>query len=287
MRKICSTVLLVALCLCLCSCKSSDYSKAMEQFESGEYQKAKEAFLELADYEDSAEMVRMCDYRIATELMEKEKYQEALQLFQALGDYKDSAEQSVICVCTMAEALAEKGNLQEAVALLADFYQYPRAEELFCTILLNEATDHYLPNVEQAQESWNEYLLIWMKNLQAVANKTRVGQAIDIPKVDYSAPQIISLQRSMEKANKSVALIREAYSEEVLQICREDVRNLVHTMLESAEVIDKQFQNLDSWATTMLFYGIQDKNASKANSKLIQALYDIEDAVEIVTDNRK
>lgn len=279
--------LALALCLCLCGCKSSDYSKAMEQFEAGEYLSAKEGFTALGDYEDSPEMVKKCDYQLALALMQEGNYSEALTRFQALGDYEDCEARIVACICELATVHAENGKLKEAVDLLVDYYEHPQAEEVFYTILLNEATNNYLPNVKQAQETWNEYLLIWMKALQAVADKTRAGAAIDIPEVDYSAPQVVSLQRSMEKANKSITQIREAYSEEVLQICQEDIRDLVHTMLESAETIDKQFQNLDSWAVTTLFYGIQDKNASKANSNLINAMYAIEDALEVVMDNRK
>ena len=289
MRKIrlAALVLVLCLCLCLCSCKSSDYSKAMELFGTGEYQQAKDLFVALADYEDSAEMVQKCDYQMAMDLMGEEKYEEALAQFLALGEYRDSVEQGVSCVCAISEAYAENGKLTEAVSVLTGYYQYPQAEELFYTILLNEITDNYLPNVEQAQETWNEYLLIWLKAVKAESDKTPVGASIDIPPVDQSAPQVISLQRSMEKANKSLALIREAYNEEVLQLCEEDIRNLVNTFFQSAETIGNQFQNLDNWAVTTLFYGIQDKNASKANSNVINALYNIEDALEVVMDNRK
>ena len=280
MKKFRFAVLLLTLCLCLCSCKSADYDKAIEHFIAEDYEAAKEGFTALADYKDSAAMVRKCDYQIALALKEEGKYQDALKQFQALGDYEDSVKQSVSCVCALAEALAGKGNLKEAVSLLTDYYEDPQAKGVFCDILLTEASENYLPHVEQAQETWTEYLLIWMKAVQASADKTRAGQVIDIPKVDYSAPQVVAIQRSMEKAGESMALIREAYSEEVLKICEEDIQNLVHTMLESSEVIEKQFENLDNWAVTTLFYGIQDKNASKANSTLINAIYAMEDALE-------
>lgn len=107
---------------------------------------------------------------------------------------------------------------------------------------------------------------------------------MDIPKVDQSAPQVIALQRSMEKANKSVAKLREAYSEEVLQICDEDTQNLVNTFFTSADTIDQQFQGLDNWAVSLLFFGLQDNNAAKANNKLMSALYNVQDTVDVLME---
>lgn len=138
-----------------------------------------------------------------------------------------------------------------------------------------------------AQEYWNEYLLIWLKALQAEANRTPAGSTINIPKVDQSAPQVVSLQRSMENANQSVALIQEAYHEEALQLCGEDVRNLVATLLESAEVISKRFADLDGWAVTTMYYALQENNATKANNGILNALYRLQDAVEAVTEGLK
>ena len=323
MRKFRFLCLLLALCLCLCSCKSSDYSKAKELFDAGEYQQAKEAFVALADYEDSAEMAKKCDYQLglklleagnftdakeafaalgdyedapelakkcdyqlAKKLLEEGKNQDALDLLRNLGDYEDSQDLVVECVCSLARSAADKGHLPEAVALLADLYQYAPAEDLFCTLLMEEITNNYMANVLLAQEEWGDYLVVWLKAFQANANKTAVGATISIPKVDTSAPQVIAIQRYMNKANESIDLVREAYNEEVLKVCDEDISTLVTTIFQSTETIDKQFKNLDSWATTMLFYGIQEKNAAKANNTFNQALYNIQDALDVVMKNR-
>ena len=89
----------------------------------------------------------------------------------------------------------------------------------------------------------------------------------------------------MEKANKSVAKLREAYREEILQVCEEDMRNLIDTFFTSADTIDQQFQNLDNWAVSLLFFGLQDNNAAKANNKLMNALYNVQDMLDILMSN--
>lgn len=324
MKRICLLGLLLALCLCLCSCKSSDYKNAVAQMEAGEYQQARSVFSELADYQDAAELVRKCDYHIALDLMDEENYQEASELFLTLGEYEDSAEQvkectyqyaislakkgeeleamnlfvsiadykdsidkGVSCICTLAKDDADKGQLKEAVSVLSNFLDYPQVESAFCTIMLDELVNNYMPNVQEAIDSWNAYLLIWLKEFQAVSEKTPIGASITPPKVDQSAPQVVALRRSMEKANKSIAKIQEAYSDEIMAMCAEDIQALRNTVFESAKIIDERFVDLDNWAVTTLFYALQNKNASKANSGIINALYSIEDAIEVVKDNRK
>ena len=286
MKKLIVVSLALVLCLCLCSCKSSEYNKALELYAAEEYQQAKTTFASLGAYENAEEMVKKCDYQMAMKLMKEEKYVEAMELLLAVGDYEDSQEQMVTCICEAAVAYAEKGNITEAVSLLTDYYQYPRAQAAFVEIIMAEITENYLPHVEAATNSWSEYLNVWVKLFLEEGKKTAVGQSVNIPKVDNNAPQVIALKRSMEKANKTMALLRSAYNEEVLKVCDEEISNLVNTIFSSGEVIDKQFQSLDNWAATFLFYGIQSNNAIKANNNLINAIYAIEDAVELLTDTR-
>jgi len=319
MRKFLVAFLTLAMLMMLAGCDSADYKKAVSLYESGEYMQAMELFEALGDYEDSPERVLDCNYQIAGELADAGKYQEAYAAFQALGDYKnaldmanacnyqialdmadkgeyyeamtiflslndykDSYQQSVNCVCQLAETAAENGGFTEAIGVLSEFYPNPKARETFFVLFANEVTDNYLVHFQEALDSWNEYILIWMKAVKAAGDKTPVGGTVDIPKVDQNAPQVIALQRSMEKANKSVEKLREAYSEEILQVCEEDMSNLINTFFTSAETINQQFKNLDSWAMTLLFYGIQDNNAAKANNQIMQALYNVQDMVEVL-----
>lgn len=284
MKKVLVFMLSLAMAVMLAGCDSADYKEATSLFDNGKYEQALELFEALGDYEDSAEMVKACNYQIALEFTTAGKYQEALAMFTSLGDYEDCAEQRVLCTCKVAEAYAEDGKLTEAINLLTDYYSNPKAQEMFFVFFANEVTDVYMVNFQAALDSWNEYVLIWLKAVKASGDKTPVGGTVDIPKVDQSAPQVIALQRSMDKANKSVAKLREAYSEEVLQICDEDMQTLINTFFTSADTIDQQFQGLDNWAVSLLFFGLQDNNASKANNKLMNALYNVQDVVDVLVE---
>ena len=69
-----------------------NYKKAMKLSEAGQYQEAAEAFEQLGDYKDSADLVREMRYDHAVALSEAGQYMEATEAFEQLGDYKDSAD---------------------------------------------------------------------------------------------------------------------------------------------------------------------------------------------------
>lgn len=91
MKKFLLCVISLVLVCSLCGCNSSDYNRAQELCEKGNYEDALDIFEELGDYEDSNEMVVSCNYEIAKLLFEEGTYEDALDIFEALGDYKDSA----------------------------------------------------------------------------------------------------------------------------------------------------------------------------------------------------
>lgn len=67
------------------------YLEAKELLEKGDNSGAKELFLSLAAYRDSAAMVSRCDYAAARELMDGGEYIQAAEVFSALGELEDSA----------------------------------------------------------------------------------------------------------------------------------------------------------------------------------------------------
>ena len=133
-RSVVMFVLVAVLVLALTGCKSQDYNKALELFESGQYSQAMAVFADLADYENSAEMVRECSYRIAVETMEAGDYETALSLFAEQGEYSDSlAMMKKCCYSLSMEAMEQKeyararayleqaGDHQDARQKLLDF----------------------------------------------------------------------------------------------------------------------------------------------------------------------
>lgn len=82
----------------------TDYNRAVELMNNGEYAAARELFLTLSGYKDSATLVAACDeklleaeYNAALELLNAGDYQTASERFIALGQYKDAPEQVRIC----------------------------------------------------------------------------------------------------------------------------------------------------------------------------------------------
>ena len=134
------TALLICLALCsglLCGCGSEGkaYSEAADLFASGAYDAAYEAFIDLGDYRDSAEMAAKCadtrfeaEYRSAVDLMDNGDIAEAIAAFEALAGYSDSAEKAEKC----REAL-RASDYADALALM-DAERFGEAASIFLSL---------------------------------------------------------------------------------------------------------------------------------------------------------
>lgn len=85
-------LLLCALCLLLAltGCDRADYVAAVEVYNTGDYAQARDLFLALEDYEDSAELAKRCEYHLAVAIYSEGKFEEAIAALEKLGDYEDS-----------------------------------------------------------------------------------------------------------------------------------------------------------------------------------------------------
>lgn len=128
-RSVVMFALFAVLVLTLTGCKSHDYNKALELFESGQYSQAMAVFADLADYENSAEMVHECSYRIAVQTMEAGDYETALSLFMELGEYSDSPELMKKCCYSLALEAMEQKSYSRARAYLEQAGDHPDARE--------------------------------------------------------------------------------------------------------------------------------------------------------------
>jgi len=128
-RKGICCLLAAVLMLVLAGCASQDYEKAMELFGNEQYSEARAIFAELADYEDSAAMVRECSYRIALELLDDKDYKAALSLFTELEDYCDSPEMVKKCCYYLADAAMQAKEYSQAKAYLVQAGDYQDAWE--------------------------------------------------------------------------------------------------------------------------------------------------------------
>ena len=123
MKKFTAVLLIVASLFCLTACDSQDYEKANALFSQGKYDEAKAIYVELGDYEDSAEKVKECDYAKACQLMEQEEPGQAAERFEALGAYKDSAEKLAQCQLQQIDQLIQ-GTWKNTGMTVATMDQY-------------------------------------------------------------------------------------------------------------------------------------------------------------------
>lgn len=126
-------VFCTAICLLvtlLTGCQGADYKKAQNLYAEGDYAQAKAIFLELADYEDSQEMVTKCTYGMAMNYFEDKDYAEAHAMFTELGDYQDSRNMVRKCSYHLGVAALEEGDLDQAETWLKEAGDYEDAPKL-------------------------------------------------------------------------------------------------------------------------------------------------------------
>ena len=125
-------VWVLALCLALLTlagCNSSDYKKAAELYEAGDYQAAAEMFDALGEYEDSAAMAQKSWYGAAKALYDGGDFAGAEAVFTQLGGYEDSADMITACRYGQAGALAEARDFDGALALYEELGEYEDAAD--------------------------------------------------------------------------------------------------------------------------------------------------------------
>ena len=121
----------------------SQYVKAMSLFESGSYDEATEAFINLGDYKDAIEMVSESQYVKAMSLFESGSYDEATEAFINLGDYKDAIEMTSELQYNKAMSLFESGSYDEAKKIFTDLGNYSDSKEKIIEIFKKTFYDKF------------------------------------------------------------------------------------------------------------------------------------------------
>lgn len=108
MKKTLALLLVLAMALSFCGCASSDYKKAVELYDRGELDSARDIFEQLGGYKDSAayveEINKSLDYDRAVKLYDEGSYEQARTIFEGLGDYEQSAAYLTDCADRLIEA---------------------------------------------------------------------------------------------------------------------------------------------------------------------------------------
>ncbi len=92
------------------------YNAAQSTMDQGDYEEAKQAFIDLGDYKDSTDKIDECNYQIALRYIDEEDYSKAVDILDELAktDYKDSNEKIQLCNYQMALQEFEKGDYSSA-----------------------------------------------------------------------------------------------------------------------------------------------------------------------------
>lgn len=112
--------------------QACQYQEAVKLQEAGDLDsllKAQEGFATLGDYEDSAERTQQVLYAIGEAYYADGQYDQAADRFQTLGDYEDSADKLDQCVYAQADALFKNGQISLAQALFATIADYSDAAD--------------------------------------------------------------------------------------------------------------------------------------------------------------
>lgn len=94
-------LLLLAFCLCLSACDKTDYKKALQLEEAGDYAAAMEIFEQLGSYRDAAAHLLQCgsslSYQEAVDAQAQGDYARAAELYTSLGSFSDAENRLADC----------------------------------------------------------------------------------------------------------------------------------------------------------------------------------------------
>ena len=187
-RKIFVITSIIGILLSLVGCDSTEYKRAEEYFNTGDYSAALEIYSALGEYENAQEKVRVCQYAIATSFFEKQQYEDALQIFTEICEYKDAADLAKFCekeigMTTNADydflSALETSVLDRMVTTETDFSKLVRTElaylERFSNMTfydarLKELADLYLKGLHAQKDALEEeyeadYQIGWQAGL--------------------------------------------------------------------------------------------------------------------------
>ena len=139
MKKTLALFLALLMSLNLIGCASSNYKKATELFNNGDYAEAITIYESLGDYKDSSTKIEACEaaieaailaekYTYALSLMDAKKYEEAISAFEEVNGYEDSEELITVCQTAIKDIA-----YNDAVALM-DAENFDEAYNAFLTI---------------------------------------------------------------------------------------------------------------------------------------------------------
>ncbi len=185
----------------------SYYEKGLELEASGDYEAARDAFIEAGDTKDATDRIhavsdvyrRRLIYEAAVRDYESGNYQTALGVFTALGDYEESAEKAELCKSGMlAAAYARAGDLADknpasAYLIYLSLEDYENSAELAEGLRASLDEDRIFTAAEKMNEAQEyEYASIGYK-----ASPSMHKSAARAEKADANAAKMAEYRRAM------------------------------------------------------------------------------------------
>lgn len=137
---------MVAALIIICSIflrwqNDRNYNNAIELFEAGSYEEAKESFDNLGNYKNSfsylSECFRYTKYNEGQKLLNDNKYVEAANIFRALEDFKDSKDKVNEALYNQGVELYNDEKYEEAFKFFQDSNGYDRSNLYIANITLH------------------------------------------------------------------------------------------------------------------------------------------------------
>lgn len=116
------------------------YTDARALLDSGAYDAAHQAFLDLGNFRDSADLANEALYQKAAVEMEEQDYLTAMEIFEGLGSYADSADRALEAKYLKAGAYLDEKDYVFAYEFYEELGSYQDSQDkLLTTLLLWEA----------------------------------------------------------------------------------------------------------------------------------------------------
>jgi hypothetical protein len=193
MRKATMIFLSIFLCFALSGCgSSSQYEKAVDLMDTGDYAAAIEILEKITDYENSSEKLAECKYNLGSDAMNSEEWDTAINYFDSL-DYNDSSE--LLKYCTREKGMHENADYDFLTTL---------QESILSRIQVAKSGDNDLTtavNTELAYMEKFKNATFYDSNLQALAMEYVDGLSIqkDALKKEHEYEYQIEWQRGLVK----------------------------------------------------------------------------------------
>ena len=137
--------------------KHSDYLRGMLLISDGRPSEASEIFESLGSYLDSPDQVVYCAYLKAVEMQASNDLVSAAEIFESLGNYLDSSDQALACRLDAARAALSSGDPDVALEVLSPVLDRPGTDTLIRQAHYQRGKQLYAQG--QMTEAGNEFLL--------------------------------------------------------------------------------------------------------------------------------